>query len=613
MYANFIYFVIALLVLALYEPPPELPLPAIQVAAMGFALVLLFAAYTRSRFKRLCSHVGLSTQAQLDHRFGLLSTRHAILALTVFAINIWGLHLPVYMQSIRLFVYLPTLGALSLLSLFVGYLLLNWIFSYDAYRVIYGANISRSTYVYSNFAFSIPVLIPWTLLFIISDIIALLPFDGLKQILNTAAGQIVYFLIFLLVAAVLAPLLIQRFWRCRPLENGDHRQRIERLCRRANIRFADIVYWPIFGGRMITAGVMGLIPRFRYIMVTDALLQVLSPGEIDQVIAHEIGHVRHKHLVLYLLFFIGFMLVSYLVFPVSSYLLLHTKPTIYLIFYYTLDIERISTILSTVLLVIGTVVYFRYLFGYFMRNFERQADLHVFELFPSAQPLIKTFTKIIAASGQSPEKPNWHHFSIQQRIDYLTLCENAGRWISRHHRKVRTSIIVYLVGFLLISLFAYQLTQAVYSGSGQYLHVEDLERILDKKKTKSAKDALLYRLIGYHHMGRGMHKNAVNAYEKALDLNPDLSDTLNNLAWLLATIDDPSVHDPVRALALAQRAVQIKQTPHIWDTLAESLYRNGRFAEAVEAEKKALAMNPVDRDTYEQQLEKFRRALGGID
>jgi tetratricopeptide (TPR) repeat protein len=304
------------------------------------------------------------------------------------------------------------------------------------------------------------------------------------------------------------------------------------------------------------------------------------------------------------------MLVSYLVFPVSSYLLLHTKPTIYLIFYYTLDIERISTILSSVLLIIGTVVYFRYLFGYFMRNFERQADLHVFELFPSAQPLIKTFAKIIAASGQSPEKPNWHHFSIQQRIDYLTLCENESPWISRHHRKVRTSIIVYLVGFLLISLFAYQLTQAVYSGSGQYLHVEDLERILDVKKTKSAKDALLYRLIGYHYMGRGMHKKAVNAYEKALDLNPDLSDILNNLAWLLATIDDPSVHDPVRALALAQRAVQIKQTPHIWDTLAESLYRNGRFAEAVEAEKKALAMNPGDRDTYEQQLEKFRQALG---
>jgi tetratricopeptide (TPR) repeat protein len=282
---------------------------------------------------------------------------------------------------------------------------------------------------------------------------------------------------------------------------------------------------------------------------------------------------------------------------------------IYFIFNYSLDIERIYTILPSLLLVICAIIYFRYLFGYFMRNFERQADLHVFELFSSAQPLIRTFTKIVAASGQPADKPNWHHFSIQQRIDYLTLCEKAAPWIARHHRKVRKSIIVFLIGFSLLSLAAYQFTQAVYSGDGQYISVEDLESILDNKKTKTAKDAMLYRLIGYHYMGREMPKKAITAYEKALYLNPDLPDTLNNLAWLLVTMDDPSVQDPVRALALAQRAIQIKQAPHIWDTLAECLYRNGRFAEAVEAEEKALAMNPDDRTMYQNQLEKFRRAL----
>jgi Zn-dependent protease with chaperone function len=403
-------------------------------------------------------------------------------------------------------------------------------------------------------------------------------------------------------------LLIQRFWRCRPLENGDHRQRIERLCRRAHIRYADIVYWPIFGGRMITAGVMGLTPRFRYIMVTDALLQLLSPNEIDQVIAHEIGHVRYKHLILYLLVFIGFMLLSYTVFPISSYFLF-TKPFIYFIFYYSLDIERIYTILSSVLLIICAIIYFRYLFGYFMRNFERQADLHVFELFPTAQPLIETFTKIVAASGQSADKPNWHHFSIQQRIDYLTLCEKAASWIARHHRKVRKSIIVYCISFLLLSLSAYLFTQAVYSGGNKYISVIELESILDKKKTKTAKDALHYRVIGNHYASQKMHHKAISAYEMALHLNPDLPDTLNNLAWLLVTTDDPSAQDPIRALTLAQRAIQTKQAPHIWDTLAQCLYSNGRFAEAVEAEKNALKMNPDNRDIYEKQLEKFKRAM----
>ena len=77
---------------------------------------------------------------------------------------------------------------------------------------------------------------------------------------------------------------------------------------------------------MITAGVMGLVSRFRYIMVTEALLEMLTPDEIDQVIAHEIGHIKHHHLVLYLLFFIGFMLISYAAYPVAVLLLFFKNP-----------------------------------------------------------------------------------------------------------------------------------------------------------------------------------------------------------------------------------------------------------------------------------------------
>jgi Zn-dependent protease with chaperone function len=609
MYANFIYFIVALLILALYEPLDVPPRSWVQALVMLGALSALFAAYTRYRFQRLLAAVGRTSQTQLDHHFGVLSTRHAILALTLFAVDIWGLHLPSYLQSVQLFVHLPTLRALLLLSLFVGYLLAIWIFSYDAYRAIYRTDISRGTYVYSNFAFSIPVLIPWTLLFTFSDIIELLPFDLPKQLLNAPAGQIGYFLTFLLIAAVFAPLLVQRFWRCRPLEKGNHRERIESLCRRANIRYADIVYWPIFGGRMITAGVMGLISRFRYIMVTDALLQLLSPDEIDQVIAHEIGHVKHKHLLLYLVFFIGFMVISYSVYTLSSYLVFFTKPSIYLLLTLDLDAERTYYIFSSVVLVVCIVFYFRYLFGYFMRNFERQADLYVFELFPTAKPLINTFAKIVATSGQPADKPNWHHFSIQQRIDYLNKCEQAVAWIRRHHRKVRKSIIVFLVGFGLLALSAYPINQMVFGEGRQHIQAADLETFLDAKDQKSTKDGLLYWLVGNIYFQKQEGKRAIGAYDKALALNPDHADTLNNLAWLLVTIENPELRDPVRALVLAQHAISLEQTPHIWDTLALCLFVNGRTAEAVDAEEKALAMNPPDRELYQKQLEKFKRAL----
>ena len=80
---------------------------------------------------------------------------------------------------------------------------------------------------------------------------------------------------------------------------------------------------------MLTAGVMGLVKKFRYILVTDALLNNLSSDEIDSVIAHEIGHVKKYHLQFYLIFFLGFLFLFYslqdiLIFSVSylNYLML---------------------------------------------------------------------------------------------------------------------------------------------------------------------------------------------------------------------------------------------------------------------------------------------------
>ena len=141
------------------------------------------------------------------------------------------------------------------------------------------------------------------------------------------------------------------------------------------------------------------------------------------MIAHEIGHVKRRHLVLYLFFFIGFMLISFGISIVSYYLIFQNAGMIKIILGMGLAPETIFQIVSSVLLILGAIVYFRYLFGYFMRNFERQADGYVFQLFPTAQPLIDTFGKIVTSSGQSADKPNWHHFSIRQRVDFLRRCE----------------------------------------------------------------------------------------------------------------------------------------------------------------------------------------------
>jgi Zn-dependent protease with chaperone function len=609
MFANFIYFIVALLILSLYEPPAKLPLSLSQALISFVAITVLFTLYIRARFARLIKRMAQESPARMDHRFGQLSTRCSILSLVLLTVDIWWLHLPAFLQSIPWFKMLPTLSSLVLLLLFVAYLTLLWTFSYDAHRSIYRTDISRGAYVYSNIAFSVPVLVPWVLLFGITDVIQLLPFELPKRILNDPIGQIAYFLVFLVVAAIFAPLLIQRFWRCRPMTAGPERSRIEALCRKAGVRYADIVYWPIFGGRMITAGVMGLVARFRYILVTQGLLQMLRPEEVDQVIAHEIGHVKRRHLQLYLLFFIGFMLIAYAAYPVSAFMLFSQGPILPLVKLFELNPFNLISGVYAGVLVIAIIVYFRYIFGFFMRNFERQADVYVFELFSTAQPLISTFDKIVLSSGQPADKPNWHHFSIQQRVDYLRRCERNPQWITRHNRKVTRSILAFIGVFIMLALGAYQLNQMVFSSGHHHINVVDLEAYLDQKQNKTIEDALLYWMIGNTYFEEQQLARAASAYDVAVRLDPQNADAMNNLAWLLATSDDPGLRNPQRALELARKAIALKKAPHIWDTLAEALFVNDRVKEAVEAENQALQMNPEDRPIYEKQMSRFKRAI----
>lgn len=236
-----------------------------------------------------------------------------------------------------------------------------------------------------------------------------------------------------------------------------------------------------------------------------------------------------------------------------------------------------------------------------MRNFERQADAYVFSLFDSAKPLISTLQKIVTTSGQSADRPNWHHFSIKERIDYLNKCESNQRWIWLHDRKVKKGIGIYLSGLLLIGVFGYQLNFGVIG--------DKLSQILiTRELQKSPDDPRIYRELGDHHLKRNDYKNAIEAYEESIELKLDDPIVLNNLAWLYATCEIESLRNPERSLKLARLAVELEQSPHIFDTLAESYFVNGMNREAIEAGERALNLAKRNRSYYKAQLEKFRKA-----
>jgi Zn-dependent protease with chaperone function len=493
------------------------------------------------------------------------------------------------------------------LGLFVFYLAIVWYFAHDTYQRLYRADITKKSYVVSNITFALPVILPWLALSGVADIIDILPFEAPKWFLNTDIGQGVYFLVFLFGVAIVGPSIIKRFWRCKPLAQGYARRRIEGLCQKAQLEYEDILYWPIFGGKMVTAGVMGLVKKFRYILVTNALLHLLEPDELDMVIAHEIGHVKKKHLIFYLVFFAGFLLISHAVVQLIILLIYSSETYFWIVTVSGANENTVASWASALIFITLFLLYFRFIFGYFMRNFERQADIFVYSLFDTSKPLVSTLEKIAASSGQSADRPNWHHFSIRERVDYLIKCEQDPKWISRHNKKVRNSVCVFLTGILLLAASGHFLNVGVVRPK---LNAQFIDRVLLKEIEKSPGNPNLYLLLGDLYYENKDYQGVREAYEKAIELNPESTHGLNNLAWLYATCEDEHIKNPVRALELAKRAAAMEPSPHILDTLAESYFVNGRYEDAIETGKQALALAKKDRSLYKKQLEKFKTAAG---
>ena len=108
-----------------------------------------------------------------------------------------------------------------------------------------------------------------------------------------------------LAAAVAAfigfPRLVPLVLGLQPLPPGPTRDRLHATAARLRVRFTRILLWPT-RGLMVNALVLGVIPQARYVVFTDRLLGTLTPAELDAVLGHEAGHVKHGHLWLYLAF-----------------------------------------------------------------------------------------------------------------------------------------------------------------------------------------------------------------------------------------------------------------------------------------------------------------------
>jgi tetratricopeptide (TPR) repeat protein len=163
--------------------------------------------------------------------------------------------------------------------------------------------------------------------------------------------------------------------------------------------------------------------------------------------------------------------------------------------------------------------------------------------------------------------------------------------------------VVYITALLFMGAIGYQLN---FGEAGRHLNAHFLEKIVRNELEKTPNDAKLYSTLGDLYFARKQYAETIEAYSRAIQIQPDNAKVLNNLAWLYATCEDEQFRNPKEALRLAEKAAQLEEAAYILDTLAESYYINGMIEAAINAEKEAIRMAQKNHSYYEGQLKKFR-------
>jgi len=197
----------------------------------------------------------------------------------------------------------------------------------------------------------------------------------------------VFIALFLFFAQIAPIVFLPLFYKFEPLENDELKERLLLLSERAGTRVRGVYEWKLSEkSKKANAALTGL-GATRRILLADTLLQNYSNDEIEAVLAHELGHHVHKHivksiavqaLVTFVGFWVGDMALNYSVEQHGMFVTLSDFANLPLL-------VLVSTVLSFLLMP---------LLNAYSRHNERQADRYCFESIASVTPFISSMNKL---------------------------------------------------------------------------------------------------------------------------------------------------------------------------------------------------------------------------
>ncbi|MCK4753310.1 MAG: tetratricopeptide repeat protein [Planctomycetes bacterium] len=136
-------------------------------------------------------------------------------------------------------------------------------------------------------------------------------------------------------------------------------------------------------------------------------------------------------------------------------------------------------------------------------------------------------------------------------------------------------------------------------------HLTETLRI--KPDYPNARTKLVIALVRHGNALIRQHRfdEAIPHLNRVLQMEPNLVDVMNNLAWVLSAYKDSQFHNPERAVQISQRACELTgyKEPTLLDTLAVAYAAIGDFPNAITtAEKAANFAEAADKKQLAQEI-----------
>ena len=228
-----------------------------------------------------------------------------------------------------------------------------------------------------------------------------------------------------IVMAQLAPVvLFPIFYKFEPLDDEDLRRRLVVLSERAGTRVRGVYRWKLSEkSKKANAALTGL-GATRRIILADTLLDNYSPDEIEAVLAHELGHHVHRHILKSIFVQAAITLFG---FWAANWTL-----------HYAVDrhmFEELSDFANMPLLALVSVVLSFVLMpalNAFSRFNERQADRYAFESIASVDPFISSMNKLAEQNLAERTPSKWVEWFFHSHPAISRRLTAAKDWSRKH-------------------------------------------------------------------------------------------------------------------------------------------------------------------------------------